>query len=86
MVVWSTVEGNSFDADKPRLWSDGHVTLRDGSGRSLDLHPDGDRFAVASEAQNGPEQKTLVFAPSRRRGAGRVRRRRLAFSESVKLK
>ena len=61
MVVSYTVEGNSFDADKPRLWSDGHVTLRDGSGRSLDLHPDSDRFAVASEAQNGPEQKTLVF-------------------------
>ena len=47
MVAAFTVEGDSFRAAKPRLWSDGrHLT-----DRGFDLHPDGERFALATAAQ-----------------------------------
>jgi eukaryotic-like serine/threonine-protein kinase len=45
MIVSYTVSGNSFHADKPRLWSTEQFTSR-GSGLNFDLHPDGKRFAV----------------------------------------
>ena len=41
------VEGDVFRADKPRLWSSERFTLRVRQ-RSIDLHPDGDRFALAA--------------------------------------
>jgi serine/threonine-protein kinase len=45
MVVSYTSSGDSFHADKPRLWSPGQLTNR---GNNIDfvLHPDGKRFAV----------------------------------------
>jgi serine/threonine-protein kinase len=45
MVVGYTVSGNSFHADKPRLWSPGQLMDRGIYGNSS-LHPDGKRFAV----------------------------------------
>ena len=45
MVVTYSVEGDSFRAGRPRLWSEGQFTDR-GLGRNFDLHPDGKRFAV----------------------------------------
>jgi eukaryotic-like serine/threonine-protein kinase len=45
MVASYTVEGDSFSAAKPRVWSDRQV-LQPNFIRILDLHPDGKRFAV----------------------------------------
>ncbi|MBI3490439.1 MAG: protein kinase [Acidobacteria bacterium] len=50
MVAPYTVEGDSFRAEKPRLWSDGRFVVRAGN-RSFDLHPDGERFALAPAAR-----------------------------------
>jgi Tol biopolymer transport system component len=45
MVANYTVQGDSFSATKPRVWSDRQV-LMPNFIRVLDLHPDGKRFAV----------------------------------------
>jgi Tol biopolymer transport system component len=45
MVVTYTAASNSFQADKPQLWSPGEFTAR-GTTPNFDLHPDGKRFAV----------------------------------------
>jgi len=45
MVANYTVQGESFSATKPRVWSDRPV-LMPNFIRVLDLHPDGKRFAV----------------------------------------
>jgi len=42
-----TVAGDSFRADKPRVWSPGQWLGRP-RGRAIDIHPDGDRFEVAA--------------------------------------
>ena len=49
MVAPFTVDGQSFRAEKPRPWSEGRYQPR-GSNRMFDLHPDGNRFAVAPAA------------------------------------
>jgi Tol biopolymer transport system component/predicted Ser/Thr protein kinase len=51
MVVSYTTSGDSFHADKPRLWSPGQFTTR-GTSLNYALHPDGKRFAVL-KAGNG---------------------------------
>ena len=63
MVASYTVESDSFRADKPRLWSEVRFTLRPGAARSFDLHPDGDRFALAAvpETQTDAKRDKLVF-------------------------
>jgi serine/threonine-protein kinase len=45
MVVNYTTSGDSFHADKPRLWSPGQFTGRE-TALNYALHPDGKRFAV----------------------------------------
>src|SRR5262249_51718486 len=45
MVVNYTLEGDTFRAEKPRVWSDRQV-LQPNFIRILDLHPEGKRFAV----------------------------------------
>jgi serine/threonine-protein kinase len=62
MVAAYTVEGDSFRADKPKLWSEGRfLSLR--NQRSFDLHPDGERFALAAapDAQTTARQDKVVF-------------------------
>ncbi len=56
MVVTYSVEGDSFRAGRPRLWSEGQFTDR-GVARNFALHPDGKRFAVlkAAEDTEAPE-------------------------------
>jgi Tol biopolymer transport system component len=46
MVAPYAVEGDSFRAEKPGLWSDIRYSDR-GPNRMFDLHPDGERFAFA---------------------------------------
>jgi Tol biopolymer transport system component len=62
MVASYTVDGDSFRADKPRVWSSGSFTFRPRQ-RPFDLHPDGNRFALATppEAQTAAKQDKLVF-------------------------
>ena len=62
MVAAFTVEGGSFRAEKPRLWSDGRFMVRT-TNRSFDLHPDGERFALAPAAQapGGGKQDHVTF-------------------------
>src|SRR3989338_9627986 len=64
MVASYAVEGDSFQADKPRLWSDKRFEPRP-LQRSFDLHPDGDRFALTAAAEGQVEVKqdkvVLIF-------------------------
>jgi len=64
MVAAFTVEGDSFRAEKPRLWSDGRFVVR-GLNRMFDLHPDGERFALAPATQTSGSAKqdhvTFIF-------------------------
>ena len=57
MVVTYSVEGDSFRAGRPRLWSKGQFTDR-GMGGNFALHPDGKRFAVL-KATEGTEEVAL---------------------------
>ena len=61
MVASYSVEGDSFRADKPRLWSEARNMQR--RQRSFDLHPDGERFALAAvpETPTATKQDKLVF-------------------------
>jgi hypothetical protein len=65
MVASYAAAGDSFRADKPRLWSERRYTVRARAGiaRHFDLHPDGERFALAAvpEMQSEARQDKLVF-------------------------
>ncbi len=51
------------EAEKPRVWSETPVQLRPGTGASFDLHPDGERVAMApgTAATPSPTHVTLIF-------------------------
>ena len=59
MVVPYSVEGNAFRAEKPRVWVDARFTPRSRTGpnRHFDLHPDGERFALAPIVTTAEEVK-----------------------------
>jgi hypothetical protein len=57
MVVGYSVQGDSFVAGKPRVWSERGVPS--GSIFSA-LAPDGKRFAVVLPSENGNEQKPIT--------------------------
>ncbi len=65
MVVNYSASGDSFRAEKPRLWSPGQFTRRRGLG-NFDLHPDGKRFAVlkapGTESQPAANKVTFIFS------------------------
>jgi hypothetical protein len=56
------VDGQSFQAERPREWSAIRYQTR-GSTRMFDLHLDGERFALAPAAQvsGEPRRDTLMF-------------------------
>jgi hypothetical protein len=60
MVAAFSVAGNSFRPEPPRRWSDGRYQAR-GANRMFDLHPDGERFALASvdRVAGAPEDKAV---------------------------
>ena len=62
MVVPYTVDDDVFAAEKPRLWSPARF-MRRPRQVNIDLHPDGDRFAVAAvpEAQTMAKLDKVVF-------------------------
>ena len=66
MASYAAADGGSFRAQKPQRWSDGRFirrSARSGPTRSFDLHPDGNRFALAAVSANESEtrQDKLVF-------------------------
>ncbi len=63
MVATYTVDGDSFHAAKPSVWSETPFAPRPLLQRSFDLHPDGDRFALAAapDAQNVVKLDKVVF-------------------------
>ena len=61
MVAAYTASGDSFRAEKPRLWTESYIGPQTGQ-RSFDLHPDGERVAVAPELGSlDRPQDRLVF-------------------------
>ena len=62
MVTTFTVEGLTFHAQEPRLWSEGRYQTR-GANRMFDLHPDGERFALAPAPQvsDNPKQDHIFL-------------------------
>ena len=62
MVATYTVDGDAFQAAKPNVWSETKFASRPRQ-RSLDLHPDGERFALAAapDAQSAVKQDKVVF-------------------------
>lgn len=62
MVAKYSVEGDSFRAEKPRRWSEGRYA-GNRPWRIFDLHPDGERFAIAPDLQapGGATQDKVVF-------------------------
>jgi eukaryotic-like serine/threonine-protein kinase len=65
-----SIEGDSFNADKPRRWSDAQLLIRPRgtagvAGRAFDLHPDGVRIGggvAPSEPSNAKlDHVTLIF-------------------------
>jgi Tol biopolymer transport system component/tRNA A-37 threonylcarbamoyl transferase component Bud32 len=65
MVVDYTVEGDSFQASKPRLWSETRLTMT-GPWANYDRHPDGKRLAViigedGEDRSQPPNHPTLLL-------------------------
>ena len=68
MMVTYTASGDTFTADKPRPWADTRFLPRPrgfggAAGRPFDLHPDGERVAIAPVRENDriEKQDKLVF-------------------------
>jgi serine/threonine-protein kinase len=73
MVASYTADGDSFKADKPRLWSELAIlapgqtavpTIAPIAIRSFDLHPDGERLAVGlptGQAEGKLDKITFIF-------------------------
>ena len=58
-----TVDGDSFQPEKPRIWGDWR-TAGIAPLRMFDLHPDGERFALTPSVRTGGAKQdhlTLVF-------------------------
>jgi serine/threonine-protein kinase len=63
MVVTYTAAADTFQAEKPRVWSETRIQVRPNLGASFDLHPDGERVAMApsTEVTAGPTHVTLIL-------------------------
>ena len=64
MVAAYTVQGDSFVAEKPRLWSERQLYNLATASRNLDLAPDGKRFAVllpVEQAGLSPARNRVTF-------------------------
>jgi len=63
MSAQYSAEGESFRADKPAVWSPVQFIARPRApSRDIDLHPDGQRFAVAAASADGnTKQDKVVF-------------------------
>ena len=57
MVVAYAVKGDSFVADKPRIWSDRQVAGLPNASKNVDLAPDGKRIAALMPTETAEGQK-----------------------------
>ncbi len=80
MAVTYSVEGDSFRAGRPRLWSEGQLTDR-GFSQNFDLHPDGKRFAVL-KAGEGTEAQEVTHVNLVTNWFDEVRRRVAAAGQN----
>ena len=53
MAAAYTSSGDSFNAEKPRIWSPGQFSIRGSEYTGYDLHPDGKRVAVLRAPEAG---------------------------------
>jgi serine/threonine protein kinase/WD40 repeat protein len=62
MIAPYRVAGDSFQAEQPRLLSEGQFTAR-GTSYNFDLHPDGQRFVVVKvpEGSSGTRSDQVIF-------------------------
>jgi serine/threonine-protein kinase len=60
MVATYRVEGESFSVSKPSPWSPAVIQTR-GPFRNFDLHPDGQRFAVMTAAEEEPKRDHVTL-------------------------
>lgn len=61
MSVSYRVEGDVFQADKPRVWAGTRLGGRPRApSRDLDLHPDGKRFVIGATDDESPELRNRV--------------------------
>jgi hypothetical protein len=64
MVVSYSAAGDSFKADRPRLWANRTIQTQPRQ-RWLDLHPEGNRFAVSATSKNvsnnSPDKVVFTF-------------------------
>ena len=62
-VAAYTVRGDSFVADKPRMWSERPLANAFNNGSNFDLAPDGKRFVVFMPAEAPEEHKAseIIF-------------------------
>jgi len=58
MVASYTVKGDSFVADKPRVWSEKRIGGRAGFSRNIDLAPDGKRMAALMRVDTPESQQS----------------------------
>ena len=63
MVAAFTADRDTFHAEKPRLWSEARYQTRGTGSRMFDVHPDGERFALAPATQTpiGAKLDKVVF-------------------------
>jgi eukaryotic-like serine/threonine-protein kinase len=57
MVASYTVKGDSFAADKPRVWSEKPLANNGLNGNNYDVAPDGKRIAALMPAEAPEDQK-----------------------------
>ena len=60
MVVTYKTQGDSFTADKPRVWSGAQILERNNTMSGMDLAPNGKRFVVSPRPEATGEQKGSV--------------------------
>jgi WD40 repeat protein/predicted Ser/Thr protein kinase len=60
-VASYNVRGDTFQADKPRIWSDHRLPDTGGNISNFDLHPDGKRFAIVQLPEEGKAVTTVTF-------------------------
>jgi hypothetical protein len=58
MVAGYTVQGDSFFADKPRLWSEKALANTVNFSRNVDLAPDGKHVVALMTAEGGETQQS----------------------------
>ena len=57
MVAAYTVQGDSFVADKPRVWSEKQLAVGAAVSRNADLAPDGKRIVALMPVETAQDQK-----------------------------